>query len=115
MQRRQGRPNLLADVFLVKVKDVVTRVRMAAGVISRKIVIAVRTGVTKANFSPKLIDFGGRIVLTKGWARSVLKSMAWSKRKGSTSVIKPSKQFLLEEKLTFQRLISSRKYQRNLF
>ena len=56
MQRRQGRPNLLADVFLVKVKDVVTRVRMAAGVISRKIVIAVRTGVTKANFSPKTSD-----------------------------------------------------------
>ena len=33
--------------------------------------------------------------------------MEWSKRKGTTGKIKPSKQFLLEEKLTFQRRITS--------
>ena len=33
--------------------------------------------------------------------------MEWSKRKGATGKIEPSKQFLLEEKLTFQRRIAS--------
>ena len=33
--------------------------------------------------------------------------MAWSKRKGTTGKIEPSEQFLLEEKLTFQRQIST--------
>ena len=33
--------------------------------------------------------------------------MEWSKRKGTTGKIEPSKQFLVEEKLTFQRRIAS--------
>ena len=37
MQRRQGRRNLLADEFLVKVKDVVTGLLIAGGVIYRKL------------------------------------------------------------------------------
>ena len=49
MHRRKGRPNLLDDEFLVKVKDVVTGVHMAGGLISRKMVIAIGTGVIKAN------------------------------------------------------------------
>ena len=36
-----------------------------------------------------------------------MKSMVWFKRKGTTGKIEPSKQFLLEEKLTFQRCIAS--------
>ena len=41
---------------------------MAGGVISRKMVIAIGTGVIKANFLSKLKDFGGHIALTEGWA-----------------------------------------------
>ena len=77
MQRRQGRPNLLDDEFLVNVKDMVIGIRTAGGEISRKMVIAIGTGVIKANCASKLKDF------------------------------KPSEQFLLEEKITFQRRISS--------
>ena len=54
LHRRKGRPNLLHDEFLVKVKDVVTRSRMAGGRISRKMVIAIDTGVIKANCPSKL-------------------------------------------------------------
>ena len=107
MHRRKGRPNLLDKEFLVRVKDVVTGVCTAGGVISRKMVIAIGTGVIKANRPSKLKDFRGHIELTEGWARGVLKSMEWSKKKGTTGKIKPSKQFLLEEKLTFQRRIVS--------
>ena len=54
VHRRKGRSNLLDQKFLVKVKDVVTGVRMAGGVISRKMVIAIGTGVIKANSPSKL-------------------------------------------------------------
>ena len=73
--RRKGRPNILDDEFLVKVKDVVTGVLIAGGVISSKMVTAIGTGVIKANCPSKLKDFGGRIALTEGWARGILKSM----------------------------------------
>ena len=78
MRRRKGRPNLLDAEFLVKVKDAVTGIRTAGGIISRKLVIAFGTGVIKANCPSKLKDFGGHIALTEDWARSVLKSMDWS-------------------------------------
>ena len=81
VHRRKGRPNLLDDEFLVKVKDVVTGARMTGEVISRKMVIAIGTEVIKSNCPSKLKDFGGHIALTEGWARGVLKSMEWSNRK----------------------------------
>ena len=97
VHRRKGR----------KVKDVVTGARMPAGVISRKMVITIGTGVIKANYPSKPKDFGGHIALTEVWAWGVLKSIEWSKRKGTTGKIEPSKQFLLKEKLTFQWRIAS--------
>ena len=106
LHRRKGRPNLLDDKFLVKVKDVVTGVRMVGGVISREMVIAIGTGVVKANCPSKLKDFGGHIALTEAWARGVLKSMEWSQIKNTNGKIEPIKRFLLEEKLTFQRRIA---------
>ena len=49
--RRKGRTSLLDDEFYVKVKDVMTGVRItgggAGGVISRKMVTAIGTGVSK--------------------------------------------------------------------
>ena len=107
MQRIQGSSNLLSDEFLVKVKDVITGVRMSGVVISRKMVITIDTEVIEANCQSKLKDFGGHMVLTKVWASGVLKSIEWSKRKGATSKIKPKDQFLVKEKLTFQRRLSS--------
>ena len=50
-----------------------------------------------------LKEFGGGLELTENWARNVLKSMNWTKRKGTTGKVEPSKKFLKEEKCTFQR------------
>ena len=52
-------------------------------------------------------EFGGGLDLTENWARNVLKSMNWTKRKGTTGKVEPSKKFLEEEKFTFQRKISN--------
>ena len=95
MQRRQGRRNLLADEFLVKVKDVVTGLLIAGGVIYRKMVSVIGTGVIRANFPWKMKDPGGHIVLNEGCAKSVLKQMEWTKRKDTISKIETSQQFLL--------------------
>ena len=51
--------------------------------------------------------YGGHIELTDGWARRVLESMKWTKRKSTTGKVEPSQQFLDKEKLTFQRNIST--------
>ena len=75
MHRRKARPNLLDYEFLVKVKDLVTGVHMAGGLISRKMVIAIGTGVIKANCSSKLKDFRSHTALTEGWATGALKSL----------------------------------------
>ena len=54
-----------------------------------------------------LKEFGGGLELTKDWTRNVLKSMNWTKRKGTTRKVELSKKFLKEEKFTFQRKISN--------
>ena len=70
-------------------------------------VIAIGNGVIKANSPSSLKKYGGHIELTDVWARHVLESMKWTKRKGTTGKVEPSQQFLDEEKLTFQRNIST--------
>ena len=88
-------------------RDSITGTRLTEGVISRKMVIAIGNGVIKTNSPSSLKKYGGHIELTDGWAGHVLKSMKWTKRKGTTSKVEPSQQFLDEEKLTFQRNIST--------
>lgn len=51
-------------------------------------------------------EFGGSLELSDGWARHTLKDLNWTKRKGTTGKVEPSKKFLDEEKFTFQRNIS---------
>ena len=101
---KKGRPNLET---LAKVRDAITKTRLTGGVISRKMVIAIGNGVIKANSPSSLKKYGGHIELTDGWARHVLESMKRTKGKGTTGKVEPSQQFLDEEKLTFQRNIST--------
>lgn len=104
--KKAGRPNMLDDVLLVKVKDIAMGTRMSGGVINRRQLINIGTGVLRANKPEMLKEFGGTIELTEGWARHVLKSMNWSKRKATTGKVEPSAQFLAEEKFTFQKAIA---------
>ena len=86
-------------------RDGITGIRLTGGVISRKMVIAIGNGVIKANSPSSLKKYGDQIELTDGWARHVLKSLKWTKRKGTTGKVESSQQFLDEEKLIFQRNI----------
>ena len=77
-----SRPNLLTEDTLKKVKDIIIGTRAAGGVISRRMVIAIGIGVVKANDPNILKEYGGQVELTEGWARGVLSTLNWTKRKG---------------------------------
>ena len=47
--KKIGRPNLLSQELLKRTKDVIIGSRLAGTVISRRMVIAIGTGVVKAN------------------------------------------------------------------
>ena len=59
--QRKGRPNLVDDEMLKKIKDIIVGSRLAGTAISRKMVIAIATGVIKANDSNILREFGGSL------------------------------------------------------
>lgn len=77
----------------------------AGAAISREVILT-GTAVPKANNPNSLSEFGGNVILADMCGRSVLKSMDWVKRKGTTGKVKPSKQLLAEEKYTFHISIS---------
>ena len=47
--------------------------------------------------------FNRTTVNSDRWARGLIKKFNWSKRKGTTSKVEPSLQFLAEEKFSFQK------------
>ena len=55
-------------------------------------------GMVKADEPILLKEFGGHLELAYDWARYLLKSMEWVKRKGTTGEVEPSEKFLQEEK-----------------
>ena len=85
--------------LLSKVRDTITGTRFAGGAILRRMVVSAGTVVIKTNCPEKMRFFGGSLELTGGWARNVLKSMQWSKRKRTNGKIEPSEQFIREEML----------------
>ena len=101
---KRGRPNLVDDEMLKKIKDAIIESRLAATVISQKMVVAIGTNVVKANEPKILRKFTGSLEFTEGWARNarnVLKGMDWLKRKRTAGKVEPCPKFLEEEKLTF--------------
>ena len=104
--KRKGRPNLISDDLMKKIKTIMIRTRAAETVISRRIVMAISNGVVRSNSPTFLKENGCSLELTEDWVRGIIKSMNWTKRKDTTGKIESSKQFFLEEKLTFQKKIS---------
>ena len=96
--KKVGRPNLLDDNLIRKVKDIAIGTRQAGGVINRRQIVNIPKGVVRANNPDILTEFGGTVELINRWARSILSDLNWSKRKGTTGKIETSLQFLAEEK-----------------
>ena len=101
--KKESVPNIVRDELVQKMKEVIVGVRLSGAVISRRMVISIGNGVLKANDPNTLSEFGGTITLTEDWARGILRSMDWVKRKATTGKVEPPIQFLAEEKFTFQK------------
>ena len=113
--RKAGRPNIVRDELVQKIKEVIVGVRLSGAVISRRmVIISIGNGVLKTNDPNTLSEFGGTITLTEDWARGILRSMDWVKRKATTGKVEPSTQFLAEEKFTFQKAIFTYVYDHDI-
>ena len=93
--------------MLKKVKGVIIGTQPAGAVISHCLVIAIWKGVVKANNPTMLVENGSLLELTEDSARGVFKSLEWKEWKSMAGIVEPLKQFLEEEKITFQKKILS--------
>ena len=96
---RQGRPSKMSDELTTEVKSILHNLRVSGGAVTRKTVIAIGNGVLKARCPEMLEKNGGSMTLTTKWARGVLKSLDWVKRRYTTAKteMKPA----LYEELTY--------------
>ena len=53
---------------MLKIKEIIVGIHLAEAAISRKMVIAIRTGVVKASNPSLLPEFGRSVTLTENWA-----------------------------------------------
>ena len=89
--KKKGRPNLISDDFMKKMKTIMSGTRAAGTAINRRVVMVIGNGVVRSNSPTLLKENGGSLDLTEDWARGVIESMNWTKRKGTTGKIEPSK------------------------
>ena len=75
----------MSDELTTEVKSILHNLRVSGGAVTRKTVIAIGTGVFKARCPEMLEENGGSIRLTTKWARGVLKSLDWVKRRYTTA------------------------------
>ena len=62
---KKGRPNLVSDDFMKKIKTIMIGTRAAGTAISRLIVMAIGNGVMRSNSPTLLKENGGSSELTK--------------------------------------------------
>ena len=67
---KKGRPNLVENELLTKLRDIVIEGRMAGGEISRRRVIAIDTGVVKANCLSKLKEYDQDCIEANGMVKN---------------------------------------------
>ena len=89
---RRGRPAILTDELMTEIKQILSNLRVAGYAISRKVVLSVGNGVLSSRCPDKIAKNGGNITLSIKWARNILKSMNWVKRRGTPAkrAINPS-------------------------
>lgn len=80
-----GRPSMISEELATEIRVILQNLRTAGCGISRKTVIAVGEGVLSAKSPDLLRKNGGTVSLSIKWARGILTSLNWSKRRGTTA------------------------------
>ena len=83
-EKKRGRPSLLPDSVITDIKCYIRAVRDAGGVINTAIVLAAATGILQRKDPTSLQCNGGHIILKKSWAKYLLKTMKFVKRRATT-------------------------------
>ena len=91
MQR--GRPVLLGEKLDTIVKNYILAVRDHGGTIDTSVVISAANGIVKSLQRTQLVQYKGHVELSNSWARSLLKRMNFTKRKGTTKSSMPPEAF----------------------
>ena len=83
-EKKRGRPSLLPEDITSHLTKYIHAIRDAGGIINTAIVIAAGLGIVK-NVNPGLLECnGGYVVLKKSWAKYLLSSLNFVKRKATT-------------------------------
>ena len=75
----------MSDKVTTEVKSILRNLRVSGGAVTRKTVTAIGNEVLKARYPEMLEGNSGSITLTTKWARGVLKSLDWVKRRYTTA------------------------------
>ena len=62
----------------------ISKLRERGAVINSRIIISSATGILLSQSRTSLSEFGGHITLTVAWAKSLLRRMHFTKRRGTT-------------------------------
>ena len=89
----------MSNELTTQVKSVLHNLRVSGGAVTRKTVIVIGNGVLKARCPEILAENGGSITLTTKWARGLLKSLDWVKKRYTKA--KREMNPALYEELTF--------------
>ena len=96
---RKGHPSMVSDELVTEIKAILHMLHVSGEVISRKTVIAIGNWILSSRCPEKWTKNGGSVTLTTIWAREILKSLDWVKRRGTTA--KREMNLALYEELTF--------------
>ncbi len=84
--KQRGRPVLIGKKLDDMVQDYILSVRVGGGMINTPIVIAGSQGIVKTIDRSMLVEYGGSATFTKGWAKSLLRRMKFSRRMSTTQL-----------------------------
>ena len=97
---KRGRPVIIGSTIDNMVHEYILSVRNAGGAVNTSIVIAGARGLLIILDRSKLAEYGGPATLNRGWAKSLLHTMKFTRRMGTTQA-KMSPDDLREKRIEF--------------
>ena len=81
---------ILGEKLDLMVQQYLLAIRARGGTIGTSVVLSAARGIVTSVHKKRLVEYGGPVELKNTWARSLLKQMNFTKRKGTTkSQLKP--------------------------
>ena len=82
--KKRGRPPIIGVKLDRILQDMIIAMRQRGTPIGTSVIIGVARGLLLKNNKSLILDFGGHISLNKEWAKSVLRRMNFTKRRGNS-------------------------------